>query len=228
MLYSHIRKGTFLRRPNRFIAEVIIDGKLTLCHVKNTGRCKELLVPETTVFVEEVFSEKRKTKFDLIAVEKQGVLINMDAQAPNCVFREYINCGSFLPNITYIRPEYRWGDSRFDFYLEQGNLRHLVEVKGVTLEENGVVRFPDAPTERGIKHIRGLISAMDQGFSSWICFVVQLGRAKYLVPNDDTHPEFGQALRAAKVSTYWRLHVMSRLIRWRLPTIFQFVYKGVR
>lgn len=198
MLYSHIRKGTFLRRPNRFIAEVIIDGKLTLCHVKNTGRCKELLVPETTVFVEEVFSEKRKTKFDLIAVEKQGVLINMDAQAPNCVFREYINCGSFLPNITYIRPEYRWGDSRFDFYLEQGNLRHLVEVKGVTLEENGVVRFPDAPTERGIKHIRGLISAMDQGFSSWICFVVQLGRAKYLVPNDDTHPEFGQALRAAK------------------------------
>lgn len=198
MLYSHIRKGTFLRRPNRFIAEVIIDGKLTLCHVKNTGRCKELLVPETTVFVEEVFSEKRKTKFDLIAVEKQGVLINMDAQAPNCVFREYINRGSFLPNITYIRPEYRWGDSRFDFYLEQGNLRHLVEVKGVTLEENGVVRFPDAPTERGIKHIRGLISAMDQGFSSWICFVVQLGRAKYLVPNDDTHPEFGQALRAAK------------------------------
>ena len=198
MLYSHIRKGTFLRRPNRFIAEVIIDGKLTLCHVKNTGRCKELLVPETTVFVEEVFSEKRKTIFDLIAVEKQGVLINMDAQAPNCVFREYINRGSFLPNITYIRPEYRWGDSRFDFYLEQGNLRHLVEVKGVTLEENGVVRFPDAPTERGIKHIRGLISAMDQGFSSWICFVVQLGRAKYLVPNDDTHPEFGQALRAAK------------------------------
>ena len=198
MLYSHIRKGTFLRRPNRFIAEVIIDGKLTMCHVKNTGRCKELLVPETTVFVEEVFSEKRKTKFDLIAVEKQGVLINMDAQAPNCVFREYINRGSFLPNITYIRPEYRWGDSRFDFYLEQGNLRHLVEVKGVTLEENGVVRFPDAPTERGIKHIRGLISAMDQGFSSWICFVVQLGRAKYLVPNDDTHPEFGQALRAAK------------------------------
>ena len=198
MLYSHIRKGTFLRRPNRFIAEVIIDGKLTLCHVKNTGRCKELLVPETTVFVEEVFSEKRKTKFDLIAVEKQGVLINMDAQAPNCVFREYINRGSFLPNITYIRPEYRWGDSRFDFYLEQGNLRHLVEVKGVTVEENGVVRFPDAPTERGIKHIRGLISAMDQGFSSWICFVVQLGRAKYLVPNDDTHPEFGQALRAAK------------------------------
>ena len=198
MLYSHIRKGTFLRRPNRFIAEVIIDGKLTLCHVKNTGRCKELLVPETTVFVEEVFSEKRKTKFDLIAVEKQGVLINMDAQAPNCVFREYINRGSFLPNITYIRPEYRWGDSRFDFNLEQGNLRHLVEVKGVTLEENGVVRFPDAPTERGIKHIRGLISAMDQGFSSWICFVVQLGRAKYLVPNDDTHPEFGQALRAAK------------------------------
>lgn len=142
MLYSHIRKGTFLRRPNRFIAEVIIDGKLTLCHVKNTGRCKELLVPETTVFVEEVFSEKRKTKFDLIAVEKQGVLINMDAQAPNCVFREYINRGSFLPNITYIRPEYRWGDSRFDFYLEQGNLRHLVEVKGVTLEENGVVVFP--------------------------------------------------------------------------------------
>lgn len=198
MHYSNIEKGIFLSRPNRFLAHVAVGGKEVICHVKNTGRCKELLVPETTVFVEEVFSEKRKTKFDLIAVEKQGVLINMDAQAPNCVFREYINRGSFLPNITYIRPEYRWGDSRFDFYLEQGNLRHLVEVKGVTLEENGVVRFPDAPTERGIKHIRGLISAMDQGFSSWICFVVQLGRAKYLVPNDDTHPEFGQALRAAK------------------------------
>lgn len=198
MRYSSVQKGKFLNRPNRFIAEVALDDELVLCHVKNTGRCRELLVPGATVYLNEASSTKRKTRFDLIAVEKQGILINMDAQAPNCVFREYVEQGSFLANITCIRPEYRMGASRFDFYIEQGENRHLVEVKGVTLEENGIVRFPDAPTERGVKHIKGLTAALKAGFSSWICFVVQMSGTKYLVPNDETHLEFGQALRAAK------------------------------
>lgn len=200
MHYSHIQAGTFLARPNRFIAEVLLqnDNEKVFCHVKNTGRCKELLIPGTTVYLNHAFSDKRKTNFDLIAVEKQGKLINMDSQAPNCVFREYLDQGHFLPNLSLIHPEYRFGDSRFDFYLEQGDEQHLVEVKGVTLEENGVVRFPDAPTERGVKHIRGLTSAVNQGFFSWICFIIQMSGTRYLIPNDQTHAEFGAALRVAK------------------------------
>lgn len=200
MRYSSVRKGKFLKRPNRFIAEVLLDDEIAVCHVKNTGRCRELLVPGATVYLNEAASAKRKTKFDLIAVEKQGLLINMDAQAPNQVFREYVEQGEFLPNIIYVRPEYRLGDSRFDFYIEQGDNRHLVEVKGVTLEEEGIVRFPDAPTERGVKHIKGLTRALNEGFTCWICFVIQMSGAKYLTPNDKTHPEFGQALRAAKAA----------------------------
>ena len=200
MRYSSVRKGKFLKRPNRFIAEVLLDDEIAVCHVKNTGRCRELLVPGATVYLNEAASAKRKTKFDLIAVEKQGLLINMDAQAPNQVFREYVEQGEFLPNIIYVRPEYRLGDSRFDFYIEQGDNRHLVEVKGVTLEEEGIVRFPDAPTERGVKHIKGLTRALNEGFTCWICFVIQMSGAKYLTPNDKTPPEFGQALRAAKAA----------------------------
>lgn len=200
MRYSSVRKGKFLKRPNRFIAEVLLDDEIAVCHVKNTGRCRELLVPGATVYLNEAASAKRKTKFDLIAVEKQGLLINMDAQAPNQVFCEYVEQGEFLPNIIYVRPEYRLGDSRFDFYIEQGDNRHLVEVKGVTLEEEGIVRFPDAPTERGVKHIKGLTRALNEGFTCWICFVIQMSGAKYLTPNDKTHPEFGQALRAAKAA----------------------------
>lgn len=200
MRYSSVRKGKFLKRPNRFIAEVLLDDEIAVCHVKNTGRCRELLVPGATVYLNEAASAKRKTKFDLIAVEKQELLINMDAQAPNQVFREYVEQGELLPNITCVRPEYRLGDSRFDFYIEQGDNGHLVEVKGVTLEEEGIMRFPDAPTERGVKHIKGLIKALNEGFTCWICFVIQMSGAKYLTPNDKTHPEFGQALRAAKAA----------------------------
>ena len=200
MRYPNIRSGIFLKRPNRFVAEVALHDKVELCHVKNTGRCRELLVPGATVYLNEAASTKRKTRFDLIAVEKQGLLINMDAQAPNQVFREYVEQGNFLTEVTRVRPEYRLGDSRFDFYLEQGDNRHLVEIKGVTLEENGIVRFPDAPTERGVKHIRGLTAALEEGFTSWICFVIQMSGARYLTPNDATHPEFGQALRAAKAA----------------------------
>ncbi len=197
MYYSNIQVGVFLARPNRFVAEVLRQGEMVLCHVKNTGRCKELLIPGAIVYINESFASKRKTKYDLIAVMKQGKLINMDSQAPNRVFCEYIEQGAFLPNLTLIKPEYQYGDSRFDFYLEQGSTRHLVEVKGVTLEENGVVRFPDAPTERGVKHVNGLISAKEQGLSSWLCFIVQMSGIKCLRPNDQTHPEFGAALRAA-------------------------------
>lgn len=198
MRYPYIRKGVFRARLNRFVAEVFLDGEPVLCHVKNTGRCRELLVPGANVYVNECFAERRKTRFDLIAVEKLGKLINMDAQAPNQVFREYVERGLFLPDVTRIQPEYRFEDSRFDFYLEQGEKKHLVEVKGVTLEENGVVRFPDAPTLRGVKHIKGLISAHRQGYECWACFVVQMDGVRYLTPNDDTHPAFGAALRAAR------------------------------
>lgn len=197
MQYAYIQKGVFQARPNRFIAEVLLDGKQVLSHVKNTGRCRELLVPGAIVYLEKVESEHRKTKFDLVAVEKQGKLINMDSQAPNHVFREYVAEGKFLSDLTLVRPEFRFGSARYDFYLEQGENRHLVEVKGVTLEENGVVRFPDAPTERGVKHINGLITAQKQGFSCWICFVIQMSGVRYLLPNDDTHPEFGETLRTA-------------------------------
>ena len=200
MRYPNIRSGKFQKRPNRFIAEVALNGEVEVCHVKNTGRCRELLVPGATVYLIEAASTTRKTRFDLIAVEKQGLLINMDAQAPNHVFREYVEQGRFLPDVTRVRPEYRWGDSRFDFYIEQGDNRHLVEVKGVTLEEEGIVRFPDAPTERGVKHIKGLTRALNEGFTCWICFVVQMSGVQYLMPNDKTHPEFGQALRAAKAT----------------------------
>lgn len=198
MRYSNIYTGTFRARPNRFIAEVEIHGVVQRCHVKNTGRCKELLIPGATVYLNHAASPKRKTAFDLIAVEKQGLLINMDAQAPNMVFGEYLKKGHFLPDLTLIRPEFRHGDSRFDFYLEQGDWQHLVEVKGVTLEENGIAKFPDAPTERGIKHINGLIAAKQQGFTPWLVFVIQMEGMTCFTPNDTTHPQFGEALRKAQ------------------------------
>ena len=206
MHYSNIRKGIFCNRPNRFVAEILLDGQIVLCHVKNTGRCRELLVPGATVYLNEVPSATRKTKYDLVAVEKQGILINMDSQAPNQVFREFVDRGAFLPDISLIRPEYTFANGRFDFYLEQGDRKHLVEVKGVTLEESGVVRFPDAPTQRGVKHINGLVEALAQGFTAWLCFVVQMSGASYLEPNDRTHPAFGEALRRAEKAG---VHIMA-------------------
>ena len=198
MKYQNICIGTFKSRPNRFIAEVEMEGVVERCHVKNTGRCRELLTPNATVYLNRADVLTRKTKFDLIAVEKGKLLINMDAQAPNAVFEEYVRKGAFLPDLTLIRPEFRHGDSRFDFYLEQGEMRHLVEVKGVTLEENGVAKFPDAPTERGIKHIKGLIAAQAEGFIPWIVFVIQMEGMACFRPNDATHPQFGEALRMAQ------------------------------
>ena len=198
MQYTHVLPGRFISRPNRFIAHVEIDGKTEVCHVKNTGRCRELLVPGATVYLEEGTNPARKTKWDLIAVEKGDILINMDAQAPNRVFGEFASAGGFLPDLLSVRPEFTWGDSRFDFRLEDKDGPILIEVKGVTLEEDGIVRFPDAPTERGVKHIHGLIRAHEEGIRTGIVFVVQMEGVKFFAPNDVTHPGFGEALREAQ------------------------------
>ena len=154
MHYQNVRAAKFIDRPNRFIAHVELDGSVETVHVKNTGRCRELLVPGCTVYLEKGTNPNRKTAYDLIAVEKGSILINMDAQAPNKVFAEWAAAGGFLPDVTAIRPEYAYGGSRLDFCIETKERLHLVEVKGVTLEENGNALFPDAPTERGVKHIR--------------------------------------------------------------------------
>lgn len=197
MQYGKILPARFLARPNRFVARVEAEGQELVCHVKNTGRCRELLVPGATVWLEESPNPNRKTKFDLIAVEKGARLINMDAQAPNQVFGEWATSGHFREGLTLLRPETTYGSSRFDFYWESSRSRGFVEVKGVTLEEDGVVRFPDAPTLRGVKHLEELVKAHEAGYEAAVCFVIQMGDVRYFAPNDATHPEFGQALRKA-------------------------------
>ena len=199
MQYQQVRKGHFLARPNRFIAQVELDGRTETVHVKNTGRCRELLVPGATVYVEGSDNPKRKTKYDLIAVEKGSLLINMDAQAPNHLFAEWARAGKFRENLTLLRPETTWGNSRFDFYWEDSlGTRGFVEVKGVTLEEEGLALFPDAPTERGVKHLRELIACRAAGYEAAVCFVVQMAGMKGFSPNKRTHPAFGAALREAR------------------------------
>lgn len=198
MKYKNIKKGIFIDRPNRFIANVKIDGKVEAVHVKNTGRCKELLVPGVTVFVQEFENTSRKTKFDLIGVCKGKELYNIDSQAPNKVFGEWILNSKYFGDINVIKPECRYGDSRFDFYLETDNSKIFVEVKGVTLEENGVLLFPDAPTERGLKHINELCKCIDDGYEACICFVVQTEKVEYFTPNRDTHMAFAEALLKAE------------------------------
>lgn len=195
MQYGQVREGRFLSRPNRFIAHVAIDGAETVVHVKNTGRCRELLVPGATVYVERSANPQRKTTYDLIAVEKGGRLINMDAQAPNRVFREF--AGVFDPTAEAVHPEFTYGQSRLDFCLTTPAGLHLVEVKGVTLEEGGHTRFPDAPTERGIKHLRELERAVAEGHRAAVFFVIQMADVLDFAPNDVTHPAFGEALRHA-------------------------------
>ena len=201
MHYSNCTAGTFLSRPNRFVAQVALDGRTETCHVKNTGRCRELLIPGRRVYLTRSDNPARKTKYDLIAVEKETVhgplLINMDAQAPNHVFEAWARADQFRPGLTLLRPETVCGTSRFDFYWEAGTDRGFVEVKGVTLEEGGVARFPDAPTLRGVKHLEELIAAHQAGYQAALCFIVQLAGTKYVEPNDTTHPQFGQALRRA-------------------------------
>ena len=245
MKYKNVVPGIFLQRPNRFIAHVEINGREEICHVKNTGRCRELLVPGCTVYCAVSDNPQRKTKYDLIAVEKviknhtrsaksetsavtiaeppdsflshstgeepsatdrttnpkpgSTLLVNMDSQAPNAAVKEWLESGtSPFGKIDYLKPEYKYGNSRFDFYLECGHRKIFLEVKGVTLEDSGVVLFPDAPTERGVKHVRELIHCHEEGFATYVLFVVQMGRTLYFTPNRKTHPQFADALCEAK------------------------------
>lgn len=198
MKYKNIKKGIFLDRPNRFISNVEIDGKAEVVHVKNTGRCRELLIPGVTVYVQEFENTSRKTKFDLIAVCKGKELFNIDSQAPNKVFGEWVLKSKYFGDADVIKAECRYGDSRFDFYIEAQGRKIFVEVKGVTLEEDGVLMFPDAPTERGVKHINELCNCMDEGYEAYVFFVVQAEKAKYFTPNRRTHPAFADALKIAK------------------------------
>lgn len=201
MKYSKVTKAKFLSRPNRFIAYCELDGKAEVVHVKNTGRCRELLVPDATVYLSVSDNPERKTKYDLVAVEKvtdRGtILINMDSQAPNAAAYEWIEKGGIFGDGAKVRREVTYGKSRFDLYVEQGDRRAFVEVKGVTLEDNGVASFPDAPTERGIKHLGELVSAMADGYETYVLFVVQMKGIHTFTPNDITHKAFGDALRHA-------------------------------
>ena len=196
MRYGQMLKGRFLRRPNRFIAHVEIAGREEICHVKNTGRCRELLQPGADVWCAVSDNPNRKTKYDLITVRKGSYLINMDSQAPNQAAKEWLERGGLGP-AEQVVPEQRFGTSRFDFYLERDGKGMYLEVKGVTLEDGGVCRFPDAPTERGTKHLRELIAAKEAGYDAGVLFVIQMRPVRWLEPNDKTDPAFGKALREA-------------------------------
>lgn len=206
MNYINIRKARFIDRPNRFIARVELDGVVQVCHVKNTGRCKELLRPGKPVYLEENNNPNRKTKYDLVVVEKGKVLVNMDSQAPNKVVKEWLEAGGIYPNPTLVLPEIKHGNSRVDFYMEDRNRKAFIEVKGVTLENYGAAAFPDAPTERGIKHIYHLLEVMKEGYEAYLIFVIQFKPVKYLMPNDATCPEFGKALREGAAAG---LHILA-------------------
>ena len=195
MKYNNTVKGIFIERPNRFIAKVDIEGKSETVHVKNTGRCKELLIPGAAVILDEGTNPARKTKYDLIAVYKEGLgLVNIDSQAPNKVVYEWLMTKGY----DLVKPEYTYGSSRFDFYMEKGSERYLMEVKGCNLEIDGIGYFPDAPTERGVKHINELTEAVKEGYKCIVCFVIQMPGITEVRANTATHPEFGRTLEEAK------------------------------
>lgn len=196
--YERIETGTFLERPNRFIAYVEIAGQKETVHVKNTGRCAELLVPGATVYVQKADNPERKTQWDLIGVKKGRRMINMDSQIPNKVVEEWIRKGNLFPNATLIKPETTYKQSRFDLYVEEGGRRIFIEVKGVTLETEGIVKFPDAPTERGVKHLNELCEAVAGGYEAYVFFVIQMKGVKYFTPNMITHAAFGETLKRAQ------------------------------
>ena len=196
MHYPNIVPGVFHARPNRFIAHIEINGQTEICHVKNTGRCRELLPTGAKVWCQRSDNPNRKTKYDLITVQKGDRLINMDSQAPNAAAKEWLLSGG-LGEITDLRPETFYGDSRFDFsFRKDGKLCYL-EVKGVTLETDGICAFPDAPTERGVRHLKELAQAASEGYGAYVLFVIQMADVQYLHPNDETDPAFGAALRHA-------------------------------
>lgn len=202
MQYKHIESAVFLRRPNRFIAEVLLRGKTETVHVKNTGRCRELLLPGTTVYLSAAENPDRKTKYDLVAVEKQRngdtLCINMDSQIANDVAQEWLRTGALFGENAHIRREVSHGRSRFDFYIEQGERKIFLEVKGCTLEQDGVALFPDAPTQRGVKHITELTACLQDGYEACILFVLQMKGVHVFRPHDAMHPQFGDALRKAR------------------------------
>ena len=195
MIYDNVTRAVFVKRPNRFIAEVDINGHRETVHVKNTGRCKELLIPGCEVWLTAPGTTGRKTTYDLIAVRKDtGILFNIDSQAPNQVVKEWL----LSQDYDMVVPEYTYGDSRIDFYMERRAEKYLMEVKGCTLERDGIGFFPDAPTERGVKHIRELIKAREDGYHSILAFVIQMDGVSEVRANVNTHPEFGEALEEAK------------------------------
>ena len=197
MKYTKVVQGTFVKRPNRFIAHIVIDGKEEICHVKNTGRCRELLPGGAKVYCADALSPKRKTRYDLIAVEKGERLINMDSQAPNTAVGQWLQSGG-LGEIENLRAESQYGGSRFDFSFTKNGKPCYLEVKGVTLEADGVCAFPDAPTVRGEKHLRELTALVQQGYGAYVLFVIQMSHVRYLHPNEATDPAFAEALREAK------------------------------
>ena len=198
MIYKNIVEGKFISRPNRFIANIEVNGKIEICHVKNTGRCKELLQSGARVFLSESHNPQRKTRYDLIAVYKGNILFNIDSQAPNKVFGEWLQESGYFKNITYVKPECFYKKSRFDFYFEYDGKKAFAEVKGVTLERNGVFLFPDAPTERGVRHLNELCEALDDGYEAYAVFILQAQGATSFMPNAETHPQFAEALSNAK------------------------------
>lgn len=205
MKYNNVVKAEFVSRPNRFIAIVRIDGKEETVHVKNTGRCRELLVPDAAVYLARGENPARKTKYDLIAVEKRmkdgsTVLINMDSSLPNDVAGEWLKVSGLFSENAVIRREVTYGASRFDFYIEDGERKMFLEVKGCTLENDGIASFPDAPTERGVRHLNELVDALGDGFEAAILFIVQMKGVSFFHPADSLHPEFGRALRRAAES----------------------------
>jgi len=203
MKYDKIVEGLFKERPNRFIAKVVIDGREETVHVKNTGRCQELLRKDVRVFLSDEEGKERKTRYDLIAVEKNNRIVNMDSQAPNAAIKEALQQGLILHDIKEVRPEYTYGESRFDFFVQfqedkRGGKGAFIEVKGVTLEKDNVVMFPDAPSQRAVKHIQELIKAKKEGYDAYILFVIQMEEVEFFIPNEETHKEFADALRKAK------------------------------
>lgn len=201
MKYNNIVKGKFIERPNRFIAYVDVEGESDnpqTVHVKNTGRCKELLVPQATVFLDKSDNPNRKTKYDLVKVVKENRIVNMDSQAPNKVVGEWLRENHLYKDTTLVAAEKKYGDSRFDFYIEGDGRKAWVEVKGVTLERDGVALFPDAPSERAVKHVEHLIKAKEEGYDAYIIFVIQMAGIRYFTPNRETHLKFAEALTKAE------------------------------
>ena len=208
MTYTEVVQANFISRPNCFIAHVELDGKKLTVHVKNTGRCRELLLPGSTVYLEKAQNPERKTPYDLVAVEHDGKIINIDSQAPNKVVKEYLER---LGKYDLVKPEHKYGDSRIDFYMEKGPDKYLMEVKGCTLFRNGIGLFPDAPTERGARHLRELVKAQESGYKATIAFVIQGEGIDHVEPNTETDPEFAKAFYEAQSAGVQVLHLKCKV-----------------